>query len=150
MVLTMDLLDGKVTEVMTGNCVFVKPNTLMDEVISIFNENDFHHIPVLDENRKPVGMISRSDYNKLQHHFTLFDYKEADVNNARFFRSLIASDVMTENPITIGSGTNLREVLKMFSVNRFHSLIVVENDSCVGIVTPFDFIELLLETEEIN
>ena len=148
MVSTMNLLETKVTEVMTTNCVSVQPNTLMDQVKSIFEENAFHHLPVLDDTKKPVGMISRTDYNKLQHHFTLFNYKEAEVNNARFFRSLIAEDVMNKNPITIGSGTSLKEVLKMFMVNRFHSLILVENESCVGIVTPFDFLELLLDSEK--
>lgn len=147
---TMNLLDTTLREIMTEDFIYVKANTLMQEVIDIFDNNPFHHLPVLDHDGKPIGMISKSDYNKLLHHFTLFNYKEAEVNNERFFRSLIAEDVMNKKPITIKVGTNLREILKMFMVNRFHSLIVVEEDRCIGIVTPFDFLELLMEQENIT
>jgi CBS domain-containing protein len=143
MTTTIDL-QTKVKEVMATSPICVTPNTLMTEIEQIFNENTFHHIPVLDENKKPVGIISKSDYFKLQHHFTLFGYKDAHDSNVRFFKSLIASDIMNKKPISIGSSTSIGDAVKMLLVNRFHSLIVVEKGRCVGILTPHDFLELLL------
>lgn len=138
-------LQTKVKEVMMSAPICVNPNTLMTEVEQIFNENSFHHIPVLNKEEEPVGIISKSDYYKLQHHFTLFEYKDAKESNKRFFKSLIVSDIMNDKPITIGSLTPIEEVIKMFLVNRFHSLIVIEDSKCVGIVTPHDFLELLAQ-----
>jgi CBS domain-containing protein len=144
MTISIDL-QTKVKEVMMDAPICVSPNTLMTEVEQIFSKNTFHHIPVLNEEKQAVGIISKSDFYKLQHHFTLFGYKDAKESNERFFKSLIASDIMNKKPITIGSSTPIGEAIKMFLVNRFHSLIVTEETKCVGIITPHDFLELLTE-----
>lgn len=137
-------LNSSVQEIMTRNITSVMPNTLVSIVDEYFKNNDFHHIPVLDESGKAVGMVSRSDYHKLQHHFTLFNYKEAVRSNEKLFDSLVAEDIMVKDPVTVHYGTSIREVLKMFKRNEFHSVLVTEKGKCIGIVTPYDFLEILM------
>ena len=136
-------LETTVKSIMTKNLISVNPNTLFNEVAEIFDNNNFHHIPVLDDAGVPKGVISKSDYHKLQHHFTLFNYKEAVRKNEDLFVTLRAEEIMVENPICVGSSTSLKQILKIFSRNEFHCLLVTESKKCVGIITPFDFLRLL-------
>lgn len=138
-------LNVPVNELMSTEIRFVGPDTLMSEIDRIFKTCSFHHLPVINEEGQPVGMISKSDYHKLQHHFTIFNSSEADENNIRLFESLIAEEVMSPNPIVVDADANIDEALKLFMSNIFHSLIVVKNEKCVGIITPYDFIEYLYE-----
>ncbi|WP_235296423.1 CBS domain-containing protein [Portibacter marinus] len=147
MTLTTIDLSTHVSEIMTASYISVHPDASMFEIKEIFESNNFHHLPVVNENKVGVGVISRSDYNKLLHHFTLFNFEDAKIYNEKFFRSLIASDVMTKNPISVSYHTEINEVLKMFMVNKFHCLLVRSEEKCVGVVTPYDFLELLLNHE---
>ena len=142
--ITIDL-EMKVTEIMTENLISVDPNTSMLKIQEIFEKESFHHLPVLDDQRQPVGMISKNDYHKLQHHFTLMNIKDAEIYNQRFFKSLIAKDIMSKKLISAPASTTIGEALKMFHDNKYHSIIVVGDGECVGIVTPYDFIEVLSE-----
>ncbi len=51
----------KVKDVMTSNVITVFEDTEIDEVIDVIVENSINRIPVLDKERKLVGIITRSD-----------------------------------------------------------------------------------------
>ena len=55
-----------IKEIMTSEVISVSPNDNMTVVDEIFKKNNIHHIPVVDNNGKIVGLISSTDYNKLQ------------------------------------------------------------------------------------
>jgi CBS domain-containing membrane protein len=50
-----------VGQIMTESPVFISQDQHIIQLIDIFSENDFHHIPVVDEKKYLVGMITRSD-----------------------------------------------------------------------------------------
>lgn len=140
----MKNLQKKITELMTENPQCVKPNVNMIEIENIFKRNNFHHIPVIDDNDEPIGIISKSDYHMLLHHFTKKKIGNFDVSNRMFFRSLLATDVMTPDPLCVKIDGTIEQVVDEFLKNEFRSLIVVdENNICQGIVTPFDIIKWL-------
>ena len=129
-----------ISEIMTTDLTTVRPNTMMSAVAEIFDKHHFHHIPVIDESYLPVGILSRHDYNQLQHHFTKTGCEVADVNNKRLFDSLTVSDVMTRNPVTLEKDESMYDVIEIFLANRFHSILVTDAGLCVGIVTPYDIL----------
>jgi len=53
--------DVPVWGVMTENPVTVKPETPVEEVVRIMGELGVRHMPVVDEDGKPVGVISIRD-----------------------------------------------------------------------------------------
>lgn len=53
--------DMPVWEFMTPDPVYVHPETPITEVMEKFRELGVRHIPVVDENKKPVGVISMRD-----------------------------------------------------------------------------------------
>jgi len=126
---------------MTPNVMTVSPSTLLTEVAKIFEENNFHHLPVIGENQVPLGIISRHDYHQFQHHFTRHGLEVAEAKNQRLFESLTAEEAMTANPVTLDVEQPIYEVVNIFLANLIHSIIVTEAGLCVGIVTPHDILK---------
>jgi len=132
----------QISEVMTANPKTVKPDTSMLEIEKVFKSNDYHHLPVVNERGEPIGIISKSDYFMLLHHFTKKKVGNYEESNRMFFRSLLATDVMTPNPVTMNNTDKIEEVIDRFLNSKFRSLLVIdENKKCIGIVTPYDLIK---------
>jgi len=136
-----NLLEITLKDIMTESLVTAFPDMNMTTVSEIFDNNSFHHIPVLDESECCVGVISKSDYYQLQDQFTKKNTKTSEVKNRMFFRSLRAEEVMTTEPISVPSNATVQEALNIFLENKVHSIVVTEANKCVGIVTPFDILK---------
>ena len=134
-----------VSTIMTANPVTVKEVTLMNELEAIFQQASFHHVPVVDNHNVCVGVISHSDYLRLQHHLSLFNTNTSEIGNRHFFASLIVKDVMTSEVHTVEKDTPISEVIQTFLRNDFRSLVVVEAEVVIGIVTPYDILQALAE-----
>ena len=126
---------------MTDQVKAVNLNTGLLEIRDIFETNDFHHIPVLNDEKKVVGMISRLDYHLVLDHFTIFRVDKAERTNDRFLGALIAKDVMSKNIAIISPDTDIIEANKVFLENLMHALPVVEHGRLIGIVTTHDVLK---------
>lgn len=130
-------------EIMTKETVTSFPDMVMTKVSEIFDNNSFHHLPVIDDNGICVGVISKSDYYQLQNHFTKKNIGNAKLSNKMFFRSLLASEVMTPNPKTIDVNDPISKAVEMFLENKYHSLVVTKENKYQGIITPYDILKQL-------
>ena len=54
----------KVEDAMTRNPVTVKPDTSIDAVAALMVDNNFHTLPVLDDEGKLVGVVGKEDVLK--------------------------------------------------------------------------------------
>ena len=58
------VLDGKdpkktpVSEVMTSECISAKQDMTMGEALQIMTEHHFRHLPVVDDDKKVLGLLS--------------------------------------------------------------------------------------------
>lgn len=138
-----------VSEIMTFDLTTVSPGTLMTVVADLFDKHSFHHLPVVDENHLPVGILSRHDFKQLQHHFTKSGCEAAALSNRRLFNSLTVGEVMTRHPITLDKDELLLDVIDIFLANRFHSILVTDAGVCVGIVTPYDLLKEMKKLAEV-
>ena len=123
----------------------VRGDIIMTEIASIFEDYNFHHVPVVDEDNKPIGIISKSDFHQLEHHFTHLKIREAQEQNERFFASLLASDIMTRDLVCLQIEDAISDAVDIFLKNNIHSIIICRDEECVGIVTPYDIIKSLVE-----
>lgn len=140
-------LSNPIQTITTRNIVTVKPKTLMTVLETIFTNNDFHHVPVLDEKDSCVGIISKSDYHQLQDKFTRLGLKFTEKYNHEFFGSLLVEEVMTKDPITIDAKEPIEKALDLFLKNKFHALIVSDNGTFKGITTTYDLLQLMHNTK---
>lgn len=131
----------KIMDVMTTEVVAVKATDTMDRVSLIFNSKEIHHIPVVNPENKVVGIISKTDYHKLEHGFTLFRSKESQAYNDAIMRSLLASDAMTKQVVTLLPTESISVAVDIFRENLFHAIPVVdEHQKLVGILTTYDLL----------
>jgi CBS domain-containing protein len=54
----------KVEDAMTENPVTVRPDTSIDAVAALMVDNNFHSLPVLDDDGKLVGIVGKEDVLK--------------------------------------------------------------------------------------
>ncbi len=130
-----------VKEVMTTDLVVVNPNDLVFKIQEIFESNSFHHLPVIDDNNNLLGLISRYDYNLLCDKSTLFKSKKAEHINERFFKSMIAKDIMSKNLVTLHEDAPISRAVDLMRENLFHAIPIVNNENkLLGLVTTYDLL----------
>lgn len=135
-----------IKEIMTTEVISVRPTDTMDKVDRIFNTADIHHIPVVSEDRKVTGIISKSDYFKILHGFTLFKAPVSKTYNEAVLRSLLAKEVMTQQVATLHPEDTVSRAADYFRENRFHAIpIVDEQRRLAGILSTYDLINSMFK-----
>jgi acetoin utilization protein AcuB len=134
------LNDTAVSEIMTHYLITVTPNTTLDKVNEIFEHHDFHHLPVV-EGERLMGIISRSDIDRVSSCVDLFHSKANELYNDKLFKALLAEEVMTPKAVVLAPNDSIGYAATMFARNTFHALPVVVGEKLVGMVTTFDLIE---------
>ena len=129
--------ETSVSYIMSKNLVTVETDSRLPKIRQIFEENDFHHIPVLELD-KLVGIISKADFYKISHtlSFTLDGHEKV---NERY-HVFTAKDIMTQYPMQLDPDDTVGLAADIFLANRFHALPVVDGNDLVGIVTSHDLI----------
>jgi len=139
-----------VGQIMTTNVICVRPDDTMDKVQDIFRKNNIHHIPVVDEG-KIRGIISKADYLKLLHGFTLFKTQKSEEYNDAILRSLLAREVMTRQVAMLNPEDSLELAAGYFRENLFHALPIVDDqDRLVGIITTYDLLNFAFSESEVS
>ncbi len=128
-----------VGQIMSTPVITVGPDDTMKKVQDIFRMNNIHHIPVVVDG-KVAGIISKSDYLRLLHGFTLFKTEKSVEYNDAIMRSLLVGEVMTKQVATLGPEDTVEMAAGFFRENLFHALPVVSKGKLVGIITTFDLI----------
>lgn len=132
--------NDSVSAIMTREVVSISPNQTMEEVERIFEEEAFNHLPVVDEDRSIVGIISKSDVHRVSYGLSVFHNRYKKVYNKSLFRSLLVSDVMTEKVATLSPDKTIGVAIGIFKENLFRAIPICEDGRVVGIVTPIDII----------
>lgn len=134
-------LEDRIGTIMTTHPHTVGPNEAMDKVHALFCEHEIHHVPVVDPSNRVVGMMSKTDYYKLQNSFTLFGRKQAQQFNQVVFESILVKEVMTEQLVMLHPGDDIRVAAGIFKENLFHAIpIVDDNKKLVGILSTYDLL----------
>ncbi len=133
-------LEIPVSKVMSTDLLIVHPEDKLDKVRDIFQANNIHHIPVVDKDGKLVGMLSKSDFAKVNHMLTLFNEDKYREYNDKLYRCLDVREIMTEQVATLDPDEPLTVAADIFKENLFHALPVVDGKVLLGVVTTHDLI----------
>lgn len=130
-----------IASIMTRDVFFVHPDDTMERVDEIFKMHNIHHVPVIDRESHVVGIISKSDYLKILHGFTLFKTEKSESYNKAILRSLLANEVMSRQVASLQPSDTVDIAAGYFRENLFHAIPVVDYEKrLVGIVTTFDML----------
>ncbi len=156
-----------VKDVMIRNVITLKPEDTVRQASKKFAENNISGAPVINNEKKVVGILSEADILKmLEAHYTKgnivflptpFDLIEIPfmeaVREAEVYRgtkemikdigNALVSDVMKTHVVTVKSDRSIEDAAGLMVSKKVNRLPVVENNELVGIITRGDIIKAL-------
>ncbi|GAB4242247.1 MAG: hypothetical protein Kow0027_00590 [Saprospiraceae bacterium] len=113
---------------MTRDVVSVRKDDPIESVKKLLFEKRIHHIPVVDDDNKLVGIITSWDLIKSQKPFS--EYGKIKVE-----------ELMTQNVAAMRPNELIGAAAMVFLKNLFHGLPIVDDEGkLVGIVTTHDIL----------
>jgi CBS domain-containing protein len=119
-----------VSNIMTTDLITVSENDLAEFVLKIMEWRNIRHLPVEGYRGELKGMITK---DRLVRYFNTPGHDELAT----------ASDVMVENPVTVGPNEDIRDAMIMMEKMDVSYLAVTEKNELIGIVTDNDIKRIL-------
>lgn len=125
----------KVREIMTDNPACCGPETPIKEAARLMVENDCGELPVIDESRKPVGVVTDRDIACRG----VAQDRSADTP---------VRDVMSSPVVTVSPETSVEDCCSTLGQNQIRRVPVVdESGSCCGMASQADIARNAPEVE---
>ena len=121
------LNEETVEKIMTTEVITISKDAQIGKAARVMLENKITSLPVVDADRKLVGILTSSDLFRM-------------VVEEMVGEAIPVKAWMTPEPETIGPETTLLEVHRVMGVKRIRSLPVMEGSKLVGIVTRTDLL----------
>jgi acetoin utilization protein AcuB len=127
---------------MTPNPFTVEESDTVTDAQSLMDREKIHRLPVLDHQKKLVGIISEKDLLKASPSpaTTLTVY---EMNN--LLAKLKIGTVMSRNVITVTPDTLVEDAARLLVDRNVGGLPVMDGNKLVGIVTESDLFRLLID-----
>jgi CBS domain-containing protein len=131
----------RVRDLMNAHVATIGRNDTLALADQIMQLGRIRHLPVLDEDGRLAGILSRRDVFRGALASALGYGAHAQ---RRMLEMLRVKEVMTaENLQSIGPDAPIAEAAQRMLKHKIGCLLVLENDTLVGIVTEASFVELV-------
>lgn len=142
-----------VADVMTARVHVATPLTPFKFLVRLIEENRISAIPIVDQQGRPVGIVSEADL-LLKERRRELETSHDPLHARRHGREKekaagsIAGEIMTAPPLTIPAGTSLAEAARFMQQRNVRRLIVVDDRGKIaGIVSRSDLLQVFLRTD---
>jgi len=127
-----------VKDYMTRHPIMIAPDTPAAEAQNLMLENNVRHLPVVGDGKRLIGLITRERLRVPPTDLGSLNVWEI----SRFLSNLKASDVMIKlnDLYLIDPDTTLEDAAQIMCKNKIGSLLVVEDEVVVGIITEVDML----------
>ncbi len=127
---------------MTRNPVTATPEMSVAEASALMKREKVHRLPVLDKDKKLVGIISEKDIL----YASPSPVSSLSIHEMAYLLSqLTVKKLMTRDVVTIKKDTTVEEAARLMVDQDLSSLPVVEEGKLIGIVSKSDLFKILLE-----
>lgn len=129
-----------VRDYMTAAPITIAPTTPILEAMNIMRKHKIRHLPVVEKNRL-IGLVTEGLLLKVSPSpaTTLSIY---EINY--LLAKMVVREVMVKNPITVTPSTTLEEAALIMRDHKVGSLLVVEDERLIGIITQTDIFDALI------
>ena len=104
-----------IKDLMTTQPVVARPEDALELIQNIFEEHDFHHIPIVEKGDNLVGIISKEDYHKVYRFLSL--NTTGKTWTKKEYANLTAKDVMTKLPMFLSPEDSIGLAADIFMAN---------------------------------
>jgi CBS domain-containing protein len=121
----------RVADLMTSETTSMRVDQSFSELVTMMANHSFHHVLVIDGDKKLSGVISDRDVLR-------------ELARTRQWHSKQLSEIMTQHPVTITPDTLISVAVREMLANRINCLPVVAADGMLcGILTSTDLLKAL-------
>jgi len=128
-----------ISKIMTRNAVTIDPEADISQARKIMSENNFRHLPVVDESNFLIGIVTDRDIRSVSPSFHITG--DNDIEALKRFSSLKIKDIMTKSPVALSPLDTLQDALILLQKERFGAFPVTdEQKKLIGIVSVRDIL----------
>lgn len=132
-----------IKNIMTAAPLTIKGDDNVTNVIQIMKNNNFDHLPVVDDKENLIGIISKSDlYQKA---LSLSQQTSGKSYTTKVLYVTTASQIMTSDPVFVTTDHSVEFAIELLLQGDFHALPVVADDKLIGIITSKDLLEFIID-----
>jgi len=141
------LRDILVKEIMTAHPHCVREDDNMEHARNVIYKLDVRAIPVVDKKNEVVGVIGIKDLAKTSL-IKKTGQTRGDAKGKTEPPRIEVKSMMRSPVITIDPEAKIHEAVELMNDNDVSTVVVTEDDRPVGILTQYDFIELIASFKE--
>lgn len=136
-----------ISEIMTHPVTTLGLNDPIALAGAHFDSGGFHHLPVVNCDRKVLGIVCQHDYSHVVDHSP---DKDAAQQGSENLREKVHT-IMSLNVVTTQLDTPIGEVAELLIQNKFSSVLVVDKNNILrGIVTWKDVVKFVAEFPQLD
>ena len=129
-----------IRDIMTTNVVSIPSNTSLADARNIMEVHRIKRLPVIDRGRL-VGIVTKSALDKAgPSDLTTFSQRELTY----LLDKLSVKEVMKRDALIMSPDTTVEEAIALALARKSRSILVMDEDRLVGIVTTYDFLYKVL------
>ena len=131
-----------VNEVMSTHVMTLKANDNVFTARELMKDERVRHIPIVDDNDFPVGVVTQRDILRAQDSILAGDQHLVDE------KSILLEEIMSKAISYTRPEDPLRSAGLKLQKNKYGCLPVMDNNKLVGIITDSDFVDIALNLIE--
>lgn len=125
----------KISHYMTPKVISANPEDGIRKTFFLMREHSIRHIPVLDENRRLIGILSDRDLRRPE-------WVEESLDISHIYNlddNLVVKDLMTTDVKVVYTYDSIKKANRFFIDHRFGALPVLnKEDELVGMLSAID------------
>jgi acetoin utilization protein AcuB len=132
----------RVKDYMTQPVVTIRPDTLVRSATQLMRTRKLRHLPVVDDERRPVGIVTDRDLRQV-----MFDpaIQQRVGGEPAVLKTLTVRDVMTWGVVTVARNTAIRDAARLMHERKIGALPVLGGQKIVGILTEGDVVRAFVD-----
>ncbi|NQT75027.1 MAG: CBS domain-containing protein [Candidatus Omnitrophica bacterium] len=147
----------KAKDIMSKDIVTVSPSIGIREIYSILKKTRYGGIPVVDKDRKILGMVTKSEILSvfLPDYFDLlgeniiyiddFGTLDEEFENMPSFELFIVEDIMKKGSVTVEEDVSLLKVVAVMKKYNVRRILVAKDNVLKGMITRGDICKAFFE-----
>ncbi len=115
------------------NAITVTDSMTLLEAREVLLKHRVGRLPVLDKNKKPVGIITEKDFVRAIYKFS-----------GKQVGKILVRDFMSKNLITITRQNDIYDCAKLMRSHKISSILILDGSALAGIITKTDIASVFL------
>jgi acetoin utilization protein AcuB len=127
---------------MTPNPIVANSKTNYNEALRLMKKNQIKHLPIVDEKGKPVGIVTQANMLRTAPSpVTTLNVFEI----ASYLDNVMVDKIMTSPVLAVDESCSITNAANFMLINKIDSLLVMRDETLVGIITSADIFRTFVE-----